>query len=127
MSNFGTDFAGVSDLDATLRYETDPNRVLAEDLARVLQMKRGSLWYAPDRGYDVRELVADSNPDPSSAEQSIEAECLKDERVTACQCSVAVAGETWTITVKITASTGATFTLTLAVTSVTVEILSVVG
>lgn len=123
-TDYGTDFDGIDDIDANLAFQTDTRLVLAQSLCRQLQMPRGALWYAPDEGYDIRSIIADTGPDPSAHEQAIEAQCLKDERVQNAVCEVnAVTSERWEVSIAITPVTGQTFQLVLSVDAVTVTIL----
>ena len=122
--DYGIDVDGVDDIDANTTMQTNTRLVLAQSLARALQMPRGALWYAPDEGYDIRSIIADTGPDPSAHEQAIEAQCLKDERVknAVCEVNEVTSGE-WEVSVAITPVTGETFQLVLSVTAVTVEVL----
>lgn len=121
-----SDFLGVDDIDSNFSFSTDDRLVVAQALCRRITQPRGGNPWEPDGGYDVRALVADSGPNPSDAQNQIEAECLKDERVQACTCVVtAVTQEAWTIAIKITLATGVTFTFTITVDQVTVTLLGV--
>ena len=139
MADFGSDFSGVSDLDANWTFisgdssAAKPNSItaLTQALARRLTTPNGSLPYDSDYGYDVRDLVS-STRTPESAEALIEAECVKDERVDSCKCTITVAGSgagdtAWTISINCTTSTGDTFAFVLSVTAVTVTLLTTGG
>lgn len=138
MADFGSDFGGVSDLDVNWTFVSGdssaakPNSLtaLSQALARRLTTPSGGLPYDPDYGYDVRDLVS-TNRTSESAASLIEAECLKDERVDSCTCTITVAGSAgdtaWQIAVNCTTSTGDTFAFVLNVTAVSVELLTTGG
>jgi hypothetical protein len=125
---YGSDFAGADDLDPLLTVRegvAGEALALGESLARRLATPRGALWYSPNDGFDVRSLVADTE-DPSNAEDKIELECLKDERVRKVKVTVTVTDpSSWEIAIVVTPKTGATFRLTLAVSKLTVQLLKV--
>jgi hypothetical protein len=137
-TTFGSDFAGVDDLDPNLTFlqnsVTTPNAetlACAQALARRLSAPFGALANVTgdnNYGYDLRDLLS-SGIAPSAAESAIEAECRKDERVDDCTTTITVSGdqneEQWTVQILCTSNTGDVFELTLAVTSVTVQLLTV--
>jgi hypothetical protein len=124
-TTYGSDFAGVDDIDALWSFETNEVTVLQQAIARRLICPPGALFYAPTYGYDIRSLVADV-VDTDTAARSIDAEVRKDERVSAVSTTVTqIASGVLTIAITVTPANPALapFTLTLNVTSVTVELL----
>jgi phage baseplate assembly protein W len=127
MADFGTDIAGTTDLDSGLSLVSG-ERVLAEALVRRLTTPRGALFYAPDYGSDVRELLLARVDARALAawRARIEGECVKDERVDRARAAIDFdfATETATISVAIT-SADRTFRLTVSVSALSVELLTV--
>jgi len=86
-TGLGTDISAIPDLNWT------PKTGLAnlgEALTRRLGTPRGQLFYDPDYGYDLRDWI-NCGFSPTQIAQiaaAVVAECLKDERVVACACSV---------------------------------------
>lgn len=126
MADFGTDISAVDDLDRDFTLVSGET-TLAQALARRLQTPRGGLFYDPDYGYDVRELLLESLTAAriSQAQAAISAECVKDERVVTATAAITfnAAEESLTIEVEIETADG-TFDLVLSVDNVTVELLS---
>lgn len=124
---FGTDISGVTDLDKGFSLVSGP-RCLAQAIARRLTTRRGGLFYAPDYGLDVRDMIEERQTAATIAQwqQAIANECEKDERVERATATVTLntATNTAAITVRIETAAGP-FRLTLAVTSLTVELLEV--
>lgn len=76
----GTDLGGsLTDLDANLSFVSG-RRALLQALADRYQTPKGSLWYAPAYGDDLRRFIG-SSVDPRVIESAAEAEGLQDERV----------------------------------------------
>lgn len=136
-TTFGSDFAGIDDLDANWTFlqnsVTTPNvetLACAQALARRFVTPFGGLPGDNNYGDDLTNLLSSGTP-PSVAEAGIEAECRKDERVDDCTASITVSGdqnaEEWTIQISCTSDVGDVFELTIAVNSVTVQLLSIVG
>jgi hypothetical protein len=135
MADFGSDFRGVSDIDANWTFGSGdssaqaPNSVtvITEALARRLLTPAGSLWYDANYGYDVRELVS-STKTPEATAARVEAECRKDERVDSCDCTIVVTGngpdKKWVITVNPKTSTGDVFAFVINVSALNVTILT---
>ena len=128
MTTFGSDFAGIEDIDPLWTFETDENKALQQALARRLICPPGALFYDPTYGYDVRRLLADI-VDTDTAARSIDAEVRKDERVLTSSTTVTATGSgadiTLTISITITPAdpTKKSFAFTLSVNSVTVALL----
>lgn len=125
MATYGSDFAGVMDIDAFWSFETDELRAFQQAIARRLICPPGALWYAPTYGYDLRALVAEV-VDTDAAARAIDAEVRKDERVSISSTTAAQlnSGEL-IISIAVTPVNPdfSPFSLTLKVTSVTVELL----
>lgn len=124
MTTFGTDFGGVTDLDANWTFETDETRVLQEAITRRLICPNGGLFYDSRYGYDVRSLVAEANVDTDYVARLVDAEVKKDERIKSSQTTVTLNGEVVTIDIQCVASKGATFSLTISVSDLTVTLLN---
>lgn len=125
--SFGSDFAGVDDLDANLTFlEGDKAEMtaLAQATARRLTTPRNGLFYDLSYGEDIRSFVSDSIP-PALVSKMLSAEVKKDQRIRDCTTVITVVGDTWTVIINPTATTGQSFTLTISVSSVTVELLSI--
>ena len=123
--DFGEDVSTYPDLDPNFILQGG-NRVVAETILRMLETPRGSLVYAPDRGYDVRALFGEAITQRTlaQAKRSIEAECLKDERVEAVATALDFDAATSTLQIRLEVTTAAgPFQLTLAVTAVSLTIL----
>lgn len=135
MGDFGSDFSGFTDIDENWSFISGdfsapkPNSAtaLTQALARRLTTPNGALWYDPNYGYDLRELVSSTRA-PESVEARIEAECRKDRRVDDCNCSVVAIGagaaRVWTITINPQTTDGETFAFVLSVNSVSVTLLT---
>jgi hypothetical protein len=125
MTTYGSDFAGIDDIDALWSFETDETKALQQALARRLICPLGALFYDPTYGFDIRNLVADFS-DPDAAARQIDAEVRKDERVSTSATTITQpAPETLDVQINVTPANPASvpFTLTLQVTAVTVAIL----
>lgn len=81
-TDLGIDLSCTSGLDATFQLVTGA-RVVSEAIVRRLTTKRGTLFYAPDYGSDVRDLLLAKMDQRrlDAARATIKAEVLKDERV----------------------------------------------
>ncbi len=125
--DFGTDFSGITDLDARCSTVTG-RRLLAEAIARRLSTPRGRLIKHPDYGTDLTEYINDDiGPGDLAAMQSaIVAECLKDERVQDVDVSItAPVGGVGEYLIELSIDDGdGPFDLTLSVGEVSVELLS---
>lgn len=117
-----SDAAGATDLAYDLRQSTGA-RATAERVARRYQTQRGALWYDPDFGTALTELVNASAP-LSTLEQAAEAEALKDEEVADAQATATQSGTTIDLRVELATAEGP-FVLTIAVNELAVELLTV--
>ena len=125
MTDYGTALSCVDDIDPESR-TVSGNRVVAEALARRLMTPRGRLIGYPDYGFDLTQFAnADLSPrELAGVRAGIVAECLKDQRVVGVTVDLVLDNEgLLTVTIVVEGSQGP-FTLVLAVSSVTVELLS---
>ncbi len=133
MSVYGTDVStfvrndeGAMDLDPFFVEISGP-RVIAEAVARRWTSEKGSLFWDPDGGEDVRALLG-SRFDPAEAvdlQATLSAEAEKDERVL--RCSVLV---TWELAARrvriraaVTPAEGPSFQFVMPVDAVTSAVL----
>lgn len=126
MASLGTDIASLPDLDPLFGTVSEIE-ALGEALARRYETPRGSLWYAPDYGYDLRGRLGDSltTSDLAQMPGDIEAEALKDERVQSAAAIVTFDASAATLTVTLTGTTAiGPFQFVLAVSALTVNLLS---
>lgn len=123
MTDYGSDFQAVEDLDSRLTLVTGP-AVVAQAVARRLQVPRGGLWYAPDYGTDLRAYLLAPVRSRFALVAAIEAEATKDERVQSAKATVAFDGDRAEVTVTLELVDGRTFDLVLDVSRVTVELLT---
>jgi hypothetical protein len=127
--DFGTDFAGVEDIDANWTFLGDGNSIVAltHALARRYMTPRGGLFYDQSYGLDLRSFISETY-NPSTVETMIAAEARKDERVDDATATIAVTGhgpeKTWRVSIVGQTTSGEAFSLVLAVSSVTVALLN---
>ena len=125
--DFGTDLAALPDLEPRLPLQSGL-RNLGEAIARRLQTPRGSLFYAPNYGTDIRAWLneAMTTDDLFRAKVAVEAECEKDERVLSADAEVVLNRTLQTLTLRLTLTTAAgPFRLVLSVDQVTVTLIEV--
>ena len=122
--DYGTDCAATTDLDPYFTLVSGAT-VVAQSLARRLQTPPGGLVDDPDYGYDLRSWVNRGMTTRESFEltQRVEAECMKDERVSSVVVSLATTTTTITVDLAVTLRSGETFPLVLTVSLVTVSVL----
>jgi phage baseplate assembly protein W len=121
----GVDISCYPDLDAGFSLVSG-RTALGQALARRLETPRGGLFYDPDYGTDVREMVNDAATSAfaQQRQQQIEAEALKDERVGTATATVTYSPPTSTATIKLDVDTAAgPYTFILAVTGVSIALL----
>jgi hypothetical protein len=125
MADFGIDLSATTGLDPAFTLVSG-DRILAEAALRRLTTQRGSLFYAPDYGTDVRELLLGKMDVRRLADwrARIEAEIRKDDRISSVRASLVFDPQRATVTVRV-AGEGADgpFRFTLAVSAVSVELL----
>lgn len=123
---YGSDTTCLTDVPLIDLQITDPNILIGQRIARLLQTPRGGLGVVgddPNRGWDLRQYVnAKLPPDfVSQAQQQIVNECLKDEEVASATCLVTQPNGTGSIVVALNlVGAAGPFQLTLNVTSLTV-------
>lgn len=124
---FGVDIFGTPDLDPRFELVTG-RRSLAQALARRLSTPKGGLFYAPDYGLDLRELVAEAFG-PGDAERlgsRIAGELERDERVLAAAVEVAFDARTSRLRIAAQVSTAVgPFRLVLSADALSVQLLEV--
>ena len=127
MTDYGTDFSCVEDLETTLSTVSGP-MVVVEAVVRRWSTPTGGLLGDPNYGFDLSAYCnADVTPrDVAQLSDSLNAEAEKDERVLECTSTVTLATDgTLSVTANLTLLDGEEFTLVLAVSAVTVELLRV--
>ncbi len=125
MIDFGTDVSTYPDLDPNFGAISGP-RAVAECCARMLETPRGSLVYAPNRGFDLRAALNESITTRvlDRLRSGIEQEAMKDERVLDATAQLTFIPSTSTLRVVLTLTTAdGPFRLVLAVTSLSLTIL----
>lgn len=124
-TDFGTAWSCVTDLTMP-SVMVKGNRIVAEAIARRLITPRGGLVDDPDYGFDLSEFVnADLTPgDIARIQAGVQAECLKDQRVSGASSTVVVANGVLIATIVLTTASGP-FTLVLSVSDVTAQLLQV--
>lgn len=120
-TDYGSDIACSTDIEPSLSVVSGTT-CLAQALTRRLQTPPGGLFYDPDYGTDLRAFL-NGGRDSYAIEHAAEVECLKDERVQHVSASVAFEGDTARLSLFIVGGDGP-FVLVLAVSSMTVELLS---
>jgi hypothetical protein len=125
--NFGTDLSCTTDL-TTLMNEVGGIQIVSEAIYRRLTTPRGANIWDPNYGFDLQTLLNDDvNPgDLPPLQQSIQQECLKDQRIIACQCQLQLLPlPSGVLIITLTLTTGlGPFSLVLSVSNATVAILS---
>lgn len=125
MADFGTDINFLTGLDPRLGLVSGTAN-LGQALAHRLTTPRGSLFYDPDYGTDIRAYLNDTITADKLAQvrADVQAELIKDERVLACIAEVSFDFTSRQLAVSVAVQTAnGPFNLVLAVTSVTVELL----
>jgi hypothetical protein len=124
MADYGTDFAGVEDLDAGLSVVSGGTGLM-QAVSRRWITSAGELFYAPDYGEDLHQWIG-ANVITGRIEARLEAEALKDERVKSCSVSVEYVPEEKLFRVKaaVTGKNSDSYRLTLDVSEVTVALLT---
>ena len=126
-ATLGIDIGSVPDLSPQFSL-VGGYRALGESLARRFETPRGSLWYAPDYGTDLRGRLNDTFTASSAAAlaNDIEAEAEKDQRVLTARATVAFNAQTSSLAVALVVTTAqGPFRLILSVTNLTVQLLQV--
>ena len=117
---YGSDLAGVEDLDFALTFlegDAAEKRALVQAVTRRYLGPRGSLFYARSYGWDLRTLLADTLP-AAVAESAIAAEARKDERIRTATATVTDDGDgTRNVTIDVTPVDSGPFRLTFSLTA----------
>lgn len=117
MAALGLDIGGVDDFDLFISY-VSPAQAAGEAIMCSLLHPPGTLWWAPDRGLDIRSFL--HKPfDAATIEIAVQSEVEKDERVDSATVVATQLGDELQlrINVTLTGDEGAV-TLTLAVNAV---------
>ncbi len=124
-TDYGTSLDVVKDIPLTPQ-SASGMRNLANAIVRRLTTPRGGLAYAPDYGFDVRDLLNETvTPSFVAATQdSIAREVEKDERVLTCSAQLVSVSGRVTIALAITPVQGVAFSFVLKVDQLTLEILN---
>lgn len=80
MAALGKDISGVEDIDPFLSL-TSPERAVAEAVARSLLHAVGKLFWARNRGYDIRQHLHRFLDNLENIKVGVEQEIAKEERV----------------------------------------------
>jgi phage baseplate assembly protein W len=125
VTDFGTDISATAGLDPSFALVTG-QRVVAEALYRRLTTPRGTLFYAPNYGTDIREAILARLDEKrlASWRSRIEAECRKDERVMNVRAALSFdpQGERLTVAIEVETAEGP-FRFAVAVSALSVELL----
>lgn len=122
----GTDLSAVTGLDPSLALFSG-SRIVAEAAVRRITTPRGGLFYAPNYGIDVREILnAKVTQQLLGAWRArIESEIRKDERVDTLSSTLAFYTQSEQVRIRVEGSTGAgPFAFTLAVSSISVDVIA---
>lgn len=124
-TDYGTDLAGVGDLDP-YGAVVSGTLVVAQACARRLSTPRGRVIDDPNYGFDLTQFINDdaTNSSLAALRAGTVSECLKDERVLTATCDAVLARNVLTVTVKLTTGDGP-FSLVLTVDKTSVQVLSV--
>lgn len=125
--DFGTTLSCVTDFASDARTVTG-FMVVGEAIARRWSTPRGRLIAYPNYGFDLQQYVnADMSPrDIAGLRAGAEAEAEKDERVEKCKVAAALETSTGILTLSAIVQTAkGPFTLVVAVSSVTLDLISV--
>lgn len=116
----GTDFSGVTDLDASLS-QVSGRLALAQRVLRRLSTERGSLVGSPTYGYDLASAIGSMLP-VSVINQRVREQVLAEPEIEDARVSSTFEAKTGLLTVEITAvDADGPFDLVLSVTELTIE------
>ena len=122
----GTDLSAVNGLDPSLALFRG-TRIVAEAAVRRITTPRGGLFYAPNYGVDVREILNAKVTQQllNTWRSRMEAEIRKDERVDTLSSTLSFYPQSEQVRIRVEGTTGAgPFAFTLAVTSLSVDVLA---
>ena len=125
--DYGVDWYWNGDIDPTGRLVNGPLAV-AQAIARRLITTRGTLFYDPEYGFNLRDFLNETVEEGQTIfqiESGIETECLKDERVESADAAAEYieSASRLRVTARLVLAEGP-FELVLIVDAVTLEILS---
>ena len=126
LDEYGRDLACVDDLSYALHEIREGKRGIAESVARRLQVS--ALFYGKNYGYDLRQHLGAAVVDsPGDIEAGVEAEALKDERVSEAHAVVTYndTNESLQVSIRLVAYSVGPFDMTLQVTQLSVELTEV--
>jgi hypothetical protein len=125
MTDYGSDFAGVTDLDPQMTaLDGASGKSLTQALARRFDCPRRGLFYDQTYGLALSQFVLDII-DPKVAEQAIISEALKDERVARCLCAITPQLDgSWKIQINPQTESGATYSLVFTASATNVTLIS---
>jgi phage baseplate assembly protein W len=127
VTDFGSDISATAELNAAFSLVSG-KRAVAEACIRRLTTPRGGLFYAPNYGTDVREMLA-ARLDATrlgSWRARIESELRKDDRIQSAQAELTLHPETERVVISARVATSeGPFTFTLAASALSVELLTV--
>jgi hypothetical protein len=125
MADLGTDVSATTGLDPNFTLVTG-TRSLAEAALRRLTTQRGTLFYAPNYGTDVREaLLARLDADGlRSWRKRIEGELQKDDRVRIVRANLSFSQASGVLTIGVSGVTGeGPFAFTIAASALSADLL----
>ena len=105
MADYGTDFAGVMDITPSLREASGP-RCVIESVACRLITPRGSLWYDPAYGFDLRQFLNGHVQDTGQIAAGVVEQAELDERVDSAEARVTFVNGALTVEVSLVLSEG---------------------
>jgi len=118
--DYGSDIAGVDDVDAALSF-VDGARVVAEAIASRLGNVAGTTEDDPSNGYDLTLLIG-STADTAEVQRKVVAQAKADPRVTSATASVTMNSSTMTVSLQVGLSNGSSFSMVLDVSAARVAI-----
>lgn len=121
MADYGTDFAGVMDVSPSLRDVSGPRTVI-ENIACRLITPRGSLWYDPAYGFDLRQFLNGHVQDAGQIVAGVVEQAEQDERVDNAEARVTFVDAALTVDVSLVLSEG-TFEFTATVDTMSGQLL----
>lgn len=96
-SLYGSDLRGLLDIDLRLSLDVGLG-CLAHDLISRLT---DELWYNPDSGYPILNMLNGIPELVPTVESAVEAELSKDDRVSGVSCNITTEGDKWTIQILV--------------------------
>lgn len=123
MTDYGSDFSCVIDIDAGLSVVSG-SLCVAQAVARRWLCPSGGLWYDRRYGYGIQRFLAMTDPPVQQIASGLASEARKDERVEDCSAEVTFTPADNTLTIDAVLVTAAgPFEFTLLVGSLTASML----